>query len=419
MRELTKSAETTALLGAFALFLSTIEYLIPKPLPFIRLGLANLPILISLYLLTPRYTFLLIALKVAGQGLVHGTVFSYIFLFSAAGSLTGGAFMLGIKTLGGTRVSPVGISAAGALGSNLMQLLLARLVMIGPGAMLIAPPFLAVGLISSLLLGIFAAAFLNRSRWFQRMRAEAGGGQACLTEGVRPDGGRGGVSGRPGSRMPSLSVKITAVKPYLEKHISSAVLIAAGLLSVPPFLLQNHLVLQALQAGLFIAAALLAGKRVRLLPPVIILVSVSILNLVSPIGRVLTSLWRFSVTSGALYLGLHKSLTLIGLIFLSRATVRPDLTLPGRFGAVVSRSFYFFDRINETWETVPKQKIIPRLDALLERIREAADASPDQGRNTAGGTTGPGFILAGLFVAVQWALFSLRFFIRGNLLSGL
>jgi heptaprenyl diphosphate synthase len=438
MRELTKSAETAALLGAFALFLSTIEYLIPKPLPFIRLGLANLPVLISLYLLTPRYTFLLIALKVAGQGLVHGTVFSYIFLFSAAGSLTGGAVMLGMKTLGGTRVSPVGISAAGALGSNLMQLLLARLVVIGPGAMLIAPPFLAVGLISSLLLGVFAAAFVNRSRWFQRMRAEAGGGHACLTGGAGPAGwrqesglaGGGGPAGgrrRPDRRPRSSSLKITAAQPYLEKHISSAVLIAAGLLSVPPFLLQNHLLLQAAQTALFIAAALLAGKRVRLLPPVIILVSVSVLNLISPIGRVLTSFWRFSVTSGALYLGLHKSLTLIGLIFLSRATVRPDLTLPGRFGAVVSRSFYFFDRINETWETIPKQKIIPRLDALLERIREPADAPPEQesqgpgdhGGNTAEGTTGLGFMFAGLFVAVQWTLFSLQYFIPWNLLSGL
>lgn len=172
MRELTKSAETTALLAAFALFLSTIEYLIPKPLPFIRLGLANLPVIISLYILTPKYTFLLIALKIAGQGLVNGTVFSYIFLFSAAGSLTSGTVMIGIKMLGRKWISPVGISAAGALGSNLMQLLLARLVVIGPGAVLIAPPFLAVGLVSSVLLGMFAAAFRRHSRWFQRAGAK-------------------------------------------------------------------------------------------------------------------------------------------------------------------------------------------------------------------------------------------------------
>ncbi|MDR1230490.1 MAG: heptaprenyl diphosphate synthase, partial [Spirochaetaceae bacterium] len=33
--------KTAALLGAFCLFLSSIEYMIPKPLPFMRLGIAN------------------------------------------------------------------------------------------------------------------------------------------------------------------------------------------------------------------------------------------------------------------------------------------------------------------------------------------------------------------------------------------
>ena len=44
-------ARTLALLpilGACSMFLSTVEYLFPKPLPFMRLGLANLPVLIGL-----------------------------------------------------------------------------------------------------------------------------------------------------------------------------------------------------------------------------------------------------------------------------------------------------------------------------------------------------------------------------------
>lgn len=51
-----------ALLAALALMLSSIEYIIPKPVPFLRLGLANLPVLISLGLLTPRRVFLLVLL---------------------------------------------------------------------------------------------------------------------------------------------------------------------------------------------------------------------------------------------------------------------------------------------------------------------------------------------------------------------
>ncbi len=168
MRERSSRIEVIALLGAFALFLSTLEYLIPKPIPFIRIGLANLPILLSLSILSPREVVLLILIKIFGQGLVNGTLFSYTFLFSFAGSFTAGAAMLGLHRLFKKRISPVGLSVFGALGSNMMQLLLARVLIIGPGALLIAPPILGIGLFSSILLGIFARSFESRSAWYAR-----------------------------------------------------------------------------------------------------------------------------------------------------------------------------------------------------------------------------------------------------------
>ena len=39
--------DTVALLAATALFLASVEFAIPKPVPFVRLGLANLPVLIA------------------------------------------------------------------------------------------------------------------------------------------------------------------------------------------------------------------------------------------------------------------------------------------------------------------------------------------------------------------------------------
>ena len=158
--------EQVALLAAFALFLSTIEYMIPKPLPFIRLGLANLPILIGLFLLDAPHLLLLVLLKVLGQGLVNGTLFSYIFLFSLFGSYAAALAMITVKALCGRTVSAVGISVSGALASNCTQLLLARIFVIGEGAWLIAPPFLGVGLVSSLALGLFAREFMRKSKWF-------------------------------------------------------------------------------------------------------------------------------------------------------------------------------------------------------------------------------------------------------------
>jgi len=71
-----------ALLGAFCLFLSAVEYMIPKPLPFMRIGLANLPLMLALDIF-PLYAFLiLVCVKVLGQALITGTLFSYFFIFS-------------------------------------------------------------------------------------------------------------------------------------------------------------------------------------------------------------------------------------------------------------------------------------------------------------------------------------------------
>jgi heptaprenyl diphosphate synthase len=159
-----------ALAAAVCLFLSSIEYLIPKPLPFLRLGLANLPLLVCLDLLPVGPFLLLLALKVAGQGLVQGSLFSVIFLFSAAGTLASGAVMLGLRRLLGQGISLIGVSVLGALASNLTQLALAGAVAFGPSAWVIAPPFLVMGLVSSIVLGALAQGYVRRSAFLKRLR---------------------------------------------------------------------------------------------------------------------------------------------------------------------------------------------------------------------------------------------------------
>ncbi len=157
--------ERLYILAAFAIFLATIEYMVPKPFPFMRLGLANLPILISLTMFSPRQVLLLTLYKVIGQGLLQGTLFSYIFLFSIIGSFAGSLTMIAIYKLPGRWVSLVGISVCGAFAGNLMRLYLARYVLFGEQVWIIAPPFLIMGLISSFLLGALAASFLKKSSW--------------------------------------------------------------------------------------------------------------------------------------------------------------------------------------------------------------------------------------------------------------
>ncbi|HRV24098.1 MAG TPA: Gx transporter family protein, partial [Sphaerochaeta sp.] len=97
-------------IAASTLLLSSLEHLIPKPLPFLRLGLANLPLLLILQSIDyPSYFFILL-LKAIGQGMVSGTLFSYLFLISLAGTMSSGYAMKLLKGLLKNRVSLVGIS---------------------------------------------------------------------------------------------------------------------------------------------------------------------------------------------------------------------------------------------------------------------------------------------------------------------
>jgi len=155
------------------MFLSAIEYMIPKPIPFLRVGIANLPVLISLDLLPVPLLLLVVLLKVIGQGLVGGTLFSYVFLFSVAGSFTSAFAMLLARRLFGARITLVGVGIVGALFGNTAQILLARVLIFGQGAWLIAPPFLAIGTVTAAALGTFAERFSARSAWLAEVRRSA------------------------------------------------------------------------------------------------------------------------------------------------------------------------------------------------------------------------------------------------------
>lgn len=168
-------ARLLAFLSALSFFLSAVEYMIPKPLPFMRLGIANLPLLLAVDLLPLGPYLALAAIKVLGMSLVTGSLFSYVALFSLAGTFCAALVMFGARTLFRTRMTAVGISVLGAVSSNAVQVVLASLVVFGRAARIIAPVFLAMGLATGLALGIFAERFSASSRWYARAREDARG----------------------------------------------------------------------------------------------------------------------------------------------------------------------------------------------------------------------------------------------------
>jgi len=165
-------ANILAILGAVAMFFSTLEFLIPKPVPFFRIGLANIPILLIIRSFRYRDILALTALKVIGQGLINGTLASYVFLFSLFGSFTSVLVMIGLCRLGRGRVSLIGISTAGALASNTVQVVLSVLFIFGPTSWIIAPPFLILGTVAGVFVGVVAEYFLGFSRWVSLLTSD-------------------------------------------------------------------------------------------------------------------------------------------------------------------------------------------------------------------------------------------------------
>ena len=158
-----------ALAAAICLFLASIEYVIPKPLPFLRIGLANLPLLLALDLFPVSHFFLLLGIKILGQSLIQGSLFSFAFLLSLGGSLSSGLVMLAARRALKGSTSLIGISILGAMASNLVQLTLARYLVFGRSVWMIAPAFLLVGLISASILGYLAQAYRQRSTWLPKV----------------------------------------------------------------------------------------------------------------------------------------------------------------------------------------------------------------------------------------------------------
>ena len=175
-----KQLNRIAMLGSLSLFLSTVEYLFPRPIPLCVWGWPTC-LLSWRWTLLPRIKgdphvlpmasyFLLILLKVLGQGMVNGTMASYIFLFSLSGSLASGIIMFLAWHYLTPHISFIGISVLGALVSNMAQITLSITFIFGMSAWRILPLFLGIGLVSGLFIGLFAQRFSEKSLWWAQMR---------------------------------------------------------------------------------------------------------------------------------------------------------------------------------------------------------------------------------------------------------
>ena len=115
------------LMAAAASVLFTIESLIPTPLPWIRLGLANLVTLLALKWWSVRDAAIVFLVRLMLGGLLLGRLFDPLFFFSLSGGITALVTMAFFMRWEGRIFSLVGISIAGAVMHNAVQLIVAYL----------------------------------------------------------------------------------------------------------------------------------------------------------------------------------------------------------------------------------------------------------------------------------------------------
>ena len=148
-----------------------------------------------------------------------------------------------------------------------------------------------------------------------------------------------------------------------------------GLLTIPAFLFQEKLGFRALEALLFLGLMVYTGKKFRPLPALILLASVTAAALLVPYGQVMFRLFGFPITSGALKMGVSRGILLLGLLYLSKFSVRRGLVFPGKLGAGIGKIFYYFQRFSQSKNRISLKDLPGSLDALLISVSENQEAS--------------------------------------------
>lgn len=145
---------------ALALIFSYVETLIPFNfgIPGVKLGLANLVIVIALYKMRLREAYLLSIVRVLLNGFIFGNYFSIVY------SLAGGLLSLSIMALLRKRegFSILGISMAGGVMHNVGQLIVAMIIVETLSVAYYVPVLLISGLITGCVIGVVSGEMLKR-----------------------------------------------------------------------------------------------------------------------------------------------------------------------------------------------------------------------------------------------------------------
>jgi heptaprenyl diphosphate synthase len=143
---------------------------------------------------------------------------------------------------------------------------------------------------------------------------------------------------------------------------------ALGFLALPAFAAISEPLAKLVACAAFFACAAAFGKRPRLIPAIAVISAVTAVSVLAPSGRVLFRLIGFSVTEGALLVGLDRGLMVEGLLFLSKASIDAGLRFPGSFGALLSEAFLVLASFQGRKREFDPRRPIESIDNILVEL---------------------------------------------------
>lgn len=294
-----------AYLASLTLLFSYAELFIPRFIPFFRLGLGNIAILLA-FTLSPLEFLILTFIKAISSCLVSGTLFTPFFLISVSQSVVSGFLMyLLVKLFRGRLLGVYGVSMLGSAVSALIQNLLCSLYL-GQGTMELLGPMLCFSVFSGILTAWLSFVLHIPEASPQLILKEKDDDDATATK-----------------------------KGTLAKNIILILLICTSVILIVVFKK-----IPVLVAGMVLSfcAQLMCGRKIKLLPHISVWLFVIVSCLIMPQGKVLFSVLRWKITQGALMTGIEKAIKLSALTALSQcaANIRP------KGNGLIATSFAYF-----------------------------------------------------------------------------
>ena len=145
---------------ALALIFSYVESLIPiyMGIPGVKLGLANLIIVIALYKMSIKETYILSVVRIVLAGFMFGNLFGI--LYSLAGGILSLTTMCILKKT--DKFSVYGISMVGGVFHNIAQLIMAAIVLESVSIGYYFPVLLISGLVTGFAIGLLSNEMMKR-----------------------------------------------------------------------------------------------------------------------------------------------------------------------------------------------------------------------------------------------------------------